>query len=227
MRGLANLSGKKRMRNALYICTGLFCLLVVRIGYIQFVQGEELQTLAYVQQTLDRTINPSRGTIYDRNGITLAMSASVETVTVNPTNISKDNKEKVARAFSEIFELDYETVLKKVSKKTSIETIVKKVEKDKTDELRKWMNETGITYGINIDEDTKRYYPFGNLASHIIGFTGSDNQGLGGIESKYNETLSGVQGKITRTSDASGSVIGTGEEEYIAGIPRRQLGLKY
>ena len=218
---MANISSKKRMRNALFICVFLFCILAIRIGYIQFIQGDELKTLAYVQQTLDRKINPSRGTIYDRNGIELAVSASVETITVNPTNISKDNKEKVARAISDIFELDYDKVLKKVSKKTSIETIVKKVEKEKTDELRKWMNDNGITSGINIDEDTKRYYPFGNLASHIIGFTGSDNQGLGGIEAKYNEVLSGVQGKITRTSDASGSVIGTGEEEYIAGIPRR------
>ena len=218
---MANLSGKKRMRNGLYICVGLFCLLAIRIGYIQFVQGEELQTLAYVQQTLDRTINPSRGTIYDKNGVTLAMSASVETVTVNPGNISKENKEKVAQALSRIFELDYEKVLKKVTKRTSIETIVKKVEKEKTDELRKWMNDNNITVGINIDEDTKRYYPLGNLASHIIGFTGSDNQGLGGIEAKYNETLSGVKGKITRISDASGSIIGTGKEEYIPGIPRR------
>lgn len=218
---MANLSGKKRMRNALFVCITLFLMLAIRIGYIQFVQGEELQTRAYVQQTLDRTINPNRGTIYDRNGTILAMSASVETVTVNPTNISKDNKEKVAKAFSDIFGLDYEKVLKKVSKKTSIETIVKKVEKEKTDELRKWMNDNGISSGINIDEDTKRYYPYGSLASHIIGFTGSDNQGLGGIEAKYNDVLSGVQGKITRTSDASGSIIGTGEEEYIPGIPRR------
>ena len=217
---MANLSGKKRMRNALFICLGLLCMLAIRIGYIQFIQGDELQTLAYVQQTLDRKINPRRGTIYDRNGVTVAMSASVETVTVNPKNISKDNKEKVARIMSDIFELDYEKVLKKVNKNTSIETIVKKVEKEKTDELRRWMSETGINYGINIDEDTKRYYPYGNLASHIIGFTGSDNQGLGGIEGKYNEILSGVQGKITRTSDASGSVIGTGKEEYIPGIPR-------
>ena len=74
---MANISGKKRMRNALLACVGLFSLLAVRIGYIQFVQGEELQTLAYMQQTLDRMINPNRGTIYDRNGTVLAMSASV------------------------------------------------------------------------------------------------------------------------------------------------------
>ncbi len=215
---MANISGKKRIRNALLVSVGLFSLLAIRIAYIQFVKGEELQTLAYVQQTLDRTINPNRGTIYDRNGVVLAMSASVETVTINPTNIASENKEKVARALSDIFELDYETVLKKVNKKTSIETIIKKVDKEKTDELREWMNETGITSGINIDEDTKRYYPYGDLASHIIGFTGSDNQGLDGVEAKYDDILSGEQGKIVRTSDASGSVIGTGEEEYIAAV---------
>lgn len=209
------------MRNALFVCIGLFSLLIGRIAYIQFIQGEELQTLAYVQQTLDRKINPSRGVIYDRNGVTLAVSASVETITINPTNISNENKEKVANALSNIFGIDYETVFKKVNKKTSIETIIKKVDKEKTDELRTWMNDNGITTGINIDEDTKRYYPYGNLASHIIGFTGADNQGLDGIEAKYNETLSGVQGKIVRTSDASGSIIGSGEEEYIPGIPRK------
>ena len=165
---MANISGKKRIRNALIVCVLLFSLLSIRIGYIQFIQGEELKTLAYVQQTLDRKINPSRGTIYDRNGDVLAMSASVETITINPTNISADNKEKVAKAFSDIFELDYEKVLKKVKKKTSIETIAKKVDKEKTDELRKWMSDNGITAGINIDEDTKRYYPYSTLASHII-----------------------------------------------------------
>lgn len=98
--------------------------------------------MAYVQQTLDRTINPNRGTIYDRNGEALAVSASVETVTVNPTNISAENKEKVALSLSQIFELDYETILKRVSRKTSIETIIKKVDKEKTDKLRLWMKES-------------------------------------------------------------------------------------
>ena len=162
----------------------------------------KLQSMAYIQQTLDRAITPNRGTIYDRNGQILAMSASVESITINPTNISKENKEKVATALSNIFELDYEKVLKKVNKKTSIETIIKKVEKDKTDRLRNWMNDNNIIKGINIDEDSKRYYPYGTLASHIIGFTGSDNQGLDGIEAKYNETLTGKKGKIVRKADA-------------------------
>ncbi len=203
----------------MFLCMVLvFLLLIIRLGYIQFVQGRELKTMAYVQQTLDRTINPNRGTIYDRNGEVLAMSASVETITVNPTNIAKEDKEKVAKALTNIFELDYETVLKKVNRKTSIETIVKKVDKEKTDKLRKWMQSENIINGINIDEDTKRYYPFATLASHIIGFTGSDNQGLDGIEAKYDEILSGEKGKIERKTDASGRIIGDGEEQYVKAI---------
>lgn len=218
MRFLSNITRKKRMRNMLAVIAIIYLLLMIRIGYIQFVKGDELQAMAYVQQTLDRFINPNRGTIYDRNGEVLAMSASVETVTVNPTNIANEDKEKVARALSNIFDLDYETILKRVKRKTSIETIVKKVDKEKTDELRKWMKDEGIVYGINIDEDTKRYYPYATLASHIIGFTGSDNQGLDGIEAKYNEVLSGTKGKIERKTDASGATIGNGEEEYVKAI---------
>ncbi len=148
----------------------------------------------------------------------LAVSATVETVTVNPVNIAKEDKEKVARVFSDIFGLDYEKVLKKVSKRSSIETIVKKVDKEQTDKLRTWMKENNITTGINIDEDTKRYYPNNELASHFIGFCGSDNQGLDGIEAKYEETLKGTVGKIIRVTDAKGGEIGREGEDYIAAI---------
>ena len=164
-----DISQKRRMRNALFISFLIFILLITRIGWIQFVQGSELQTMAYMQQNLNRKINPKRGTIYDSTGVALAVSATVETITVNPVNISAENKEFVARALADIFELDYETVLKKVKKKTSIETIIRKADKEKTDKLRKWMNDNNILTGINIDEDTKRYYPYNNLASNIIG----------------------------------------------------------
>ena len=156
-----NISSKKKIRNALFIALFILIALSIRIGYIQFVKGKELESLAYEQQSLDRKINPKRGTIYDSTGkYILATSSTVETVTVNPTNILNENKEKVAKALSNIFELDYETILKKVKKRSSIETIAKKIDKDKTDELRKWMKENNIDTGINIDEDTKRYYPY-------------------------------------------------------------------
>lgn len=216
---IGTLSKKKRMKREMIIAILLLALLVVRIGFIQFIQGEELQSMAYMQQTLDRNINPKRGTIYDATGKTiLAVSSTVETITVTPTTIKKEDREKIATALSNIFSLDYEKVLKKVSKRSSIETIIKKVDKEKADELRVWMQNNNITTGINIDEDTKRYYPFNNLASQIIGFCGSDNQGLDGIEALYDKTLKGSTGKITKLRDAKGGDIDDTSEDYIKAV---------
>ena len=213
-----SISSKKRIKNIFIFFSIILFLLIIRIAWIQFIRGSSLQSMAYTQQTLDRFINPNRGTIYDRNGIALAISASVETVTINPMVISSDNKEKVASALSSIFELNYDTVLKKVKKRSSIETIIKKVDKSKTDELRMWMEENNIVSGINIDEDTKRYYPYSTLCSQVIGFTGSDNQGLNGVEAKYDSILSGTKGKISRVSDAKGSILSGTVEEYTKAI---------
>ena len=213
-----NLSTKKRMRNILFIIFIIIAVLIGRLGYIQLIDGKNLSALAYEQQTLDRYINPKRGTIYDCKGTVLAQSSTVETVTVNPGNIKKEDKETVAKKLTEIFDLNYEAVLKKVTKRSSIETIAKKVEKSKADELREWMDENNITTGINIDEDTKRYYPNNNLAAQIIGFCGSDNQGLDGVEAKYDKTLSGTKGAIKRHTDAKGGEIGEEGETYVAAV---------
>ena len=219
---ISNMSRKKKMRNEIIISWMALIALLFRIGWIQFGMGSELQAKAYVQQTLDRSINPRRGTIYDSTETTiLAVSSTVETVTVNPVNIKKEDKEKGAKALSDIFELDYEKVLKRLNKRSSIETIVKQVEKSKTDELRKWMEENEITTGINIDEDSKRYYPYGDLAAQVIGFCGSDNQGLDGIEAKYNDELKGTNGKIERQTNAAGESLG--DEEYISAIDGNSL----
>ena len=212
-----SLSNKKKMKNALFIVLIIFILLTVRLSYIQFVWGAELSEKAGTQQSQTRTITAKRGTIYDSTGkYILAMSSSSEYITVNPMNISEEKKEKVARKLSELFELDYEKTLKKVTKRSSIETIVRKVDKEKTDELRKWQEENGITEGINIDEDTKRYYPYGDLAAQVIGFCGSDNQGLDGVEAKYDSVLKGTNGKIARQTNAAG--VSLGSEEYISAI---------
>ena len=208
-------SRKRRMRFALICSTIIFLGLATRVGYIQFFEGEKLQQMAYLQQTLNRNINPKRGTIYDSSGkVALATSSSVETITVNPVNILSSEKEKVATELTQLFNLKYEDVLKKVSKKTAIETIAKKVDKNQTKELRLWMETNNITSGINIDEDTKRFYPYNNLASQIIGFCGSDNQGLAGIEAKYDNELKGEKGKILKMTDAKGIDITDTSEAY-------------
>ena len=221
---VGNISRKKRMRNEIIVFWLLLLALTIRIGYIQFGMGKNLQSMAYVQQTLDRSINPRRGTIYDATGKTiLAVSSTVETVTVNPVNIAKEDKEKVAKKLAQIFELDYETVLKRVSKRSSIETIARKVDKEKSNELRQWLKENNITKGVNIDEDTKRYYPYNNLASQVIGFSGSDNQGLDGIEAVYDEELKGEKGKIQKLTDARGGDIENAMENYVPPIDGTDL----
>ncbi len=215
---MRNISSKRRMIYLMGMAVIILFLLIIRVGWIQFVNGEELQTLAYEQQTLDRKINPERGTIYDSNMNEIAVSSTVYTVTVNPTNIKKENREKIAQKMSEIFELDYEKVLKKVSKRSSIETIATKKEKEVVDKLSAWLIENNLGQGINIDEDTKRYYPYNDFASHIIGFCGSDNQGLGGIEAKYDTILSGTKGRITKVKDGAGGDIKDTVEQYTEAI---------
>ncbi len=220
----ASLKREKRIRNMLYIVISIFFALILKIGWIQFVQGEELQAKAYTQQTMDRNINPERGTIYDSTGkIVLAMSATVETVSINPTNIDKSDKDKLAKVLSDIFDLEYDTVLKKVEKRSSIETIAKRVSKEKTNELRKWLKENNITNGVNIDEDTKRYYPYNNLASHVIGFCGTDNQGLDGIEATYDDILKGEKGNIAKIADGKGGGLLDEGEEYTPAINGKDI----
>ena len=220
----SEISRRKRMKVWMLVVVLISCLFIGRIGWIQFVMGDELKQMAYEQQSLDRAVNPRRGTIYDATGKTiLAVSSTVNTITVNPNNISKENKEKVANALANIFELDYETVLKKVKRNTSIETIARKVEKEKADELRIWMEDNDIDVGINIDEDTKRYYPYNSLASQVIGFCGSDNQGLDGIEAIYEDELQGEKGRITKVTDANGGEIEGEGENYISAIDGNDL----
>jgi len=217
-----SLSNKKKMKNALFVVLIVFVLFTIRLAYIQFVWGAELSEKAWEQQSQSRTITAKRGTIYDSTGkYILAENSSVESININPTNIPQEIKDKVAHALCDIFELDYEKISKKVHKRSSIESIVKKVDKSKADELRNWMDTNGITTGINIDGDSKRYYPYGSLASQVIGFCGSDNQGLDGIEAKYDSQLKGTNGKINRQTNASG--ISLGEENYVAATDGNNL----
>ena len=220
-------SDKSRRKRLLILLTFSIIgslLFVIRIAWIQFIDGDKLSRMALIQQSMDRAISPKRGTIYDATGKNiLAVSSTVNTITVNPNNIAKENKEKVARALANIFNLEYKAVLKKVNKNSSIETIAKRVEKDKSDELRIWMSDNNIEIGINIDEDTKRYYPYNSLASQVIGFCGYDNQGLDGIEAIYEEELQGEKGKITKVTDANGGEIEGEGEDYISAIDGNSL----
>ena len=213
----------KKLFAAMVFIFVLFACLIIRIGWIQFVEGASLKELASRQQTLNKIISPTRGTIYDTNGKALAISAKVDTITINPSKFILKNKpgetlalqEKVAKGLSEIFELEYETVLGQVKSENSVETIIKKVEQESVDKLKAWMSENKITTGINIDEDNKRYYPYGSTAAHVIGFTGTDSQGLYGIENKWDDVLKGTSGKIVTTKDVNGKEISGNAQQYV------------
>ncbi len=160
----------KRLRTVLITAIILLILLVLRIFWFQFIKGAWLKEKAYRQQTSSQIISPERGSILDVNGKTLAMSEDVDTISINPTRIAKDKKELVAKGLSDIFELDYDETLSKVNSESAFQTIIKKVEKDKVNELESWMKQNKISTGINIDSDNKRCYPYNELASQVIGF---------------------------------------------------------
>ena len=195
---------------------------------MQIVKGKELREREQLQSIASSTIDAKRGIIYDCNKKALAISADVDTITVNPKLITvkvdgnvdeektKSLKEKIAKEFSDLFKLDYNETLNKLNSEKSTETIAEKVETDKVKELQKWMKDNSTYSGINIDEDTKRYYPFNNLASNLIGFCGSDNQGLDGIELEYDDVLKGTNGKLTTAISASQKAIPDSNKEYIA-----------
>lgn len=211
----------KRLIAVVWVAFIIFSILILRIAYFQFVDGGRLKELASRQQTTNRIISPNRGNIYDSTGKLLAQSAAVDTITVNPSKIKDEDdedvsKEKVAKGLSEIFELDYDEVYEKVTSESSVETIIKKVEQDKVDELKEWMKDNEIASGINIDADIKRYYPYGNLASSLIGFCDTDNIGQEGLELKWNNVLSGTPGKMVTVTDAVSGLIPDKNQSYVA-----------
>ncbi len=216
-------SKPKRFFSLSVILFIVFLFLIVKIAIIQFVEGNSLKESATKQQTTSRIISAKRGTIYDSTGTALAISADVDTITINPSKFIKKSdddtkvlQEKIARGLSTIFELNYDETLEKVKSQNSVETIIQKVEKNKVAELESWMKENKISSGINIDKDTKRYYPYYNLASNLIGFCGSDNQGLTGLEYYWDNTLAGTPGKITTAQDATQDLISNEDAQYYA-----------
>ena len=211
-----SLSVKKRLLVMLIAFTVFLIALTCRVGWLQIVKGSEYQKLAFEQQNTNRQIPPKRGTIYDRNGKKLAISASVEQVVINPRQVRESSKdiEKTAEELAEILDLKVENVLKKIRKNTGYEIIKRRIDKEIGDQVRKWAKDNKLS-GVFVDEDTKRYYPNNNLAAHVIGFTGADNQGLNGIEAIFDDYLKGVPGKILTGSDAVGNKLPFGEEKRI------------
>ena len=195
-----------------------FLVLAARLYQIQIVQHDEYEAAAIAQQVRETTVSAARGTIYDRNGVVLAMSAGVDTVYISPAEIERygEDKEAIARGLSEILGVDYETILKKAGNTNSwYEVVARKVEEDVAEQVRQFKSDGGYV-GIKIESDTKRYYPNGSLAAHVIGFVGLDNTGLGGIESRYDSVLSGESGYVMRSTTAAGTdMLYSSYEDYV------------
>lgn len=211
---------KKRIMFLLCVLTAALLFLVLRIAYLQIVQGSQLKTEALDQQTKDSIITPKRGTIYDTNGKVLAVSASVNTIYAQPSQIREDKGETVvAQKLSEILGMDYDEVYHKITKKVSYVEIKKKVEEDVSDKIRALKTDKATKKyftGIGLTEDSKRYYPYSTLASQVIGFVGSDNQGLAGVEASYNSYLKGTPGRISSLKNAKGTNMEEEHEEQTA-----------
>lgn len=204
----------------LMLCFGIlvFVVIGIRLFKLQIVDHEFYEEMAIDQQLRSTEIVAHRGTIYDRNGNVLAMSATADTIYISPIEIAIYNEDisLIAQGLSEILDSDYDSIVEKAEDTSSwYKTIAVKVTQDIADEVRNFKNENDLN-GVKIETDTKRYYPEGSLAAHIIGFVGTDNSGLGGIESYYNTQLTGINGELVRAKNSAGTdMLFTNFEEYI------------
>ena len=185
-----------------------FGLIVVSLIRLQLVDGAELQKAAVDQQLRDTTISAQRGTIYDRNMKPLAQSATVWKVVMAPAYIDKEDetlRRKISTGVADILELDAEDVYKRTEGTSYYDVLKTKVETDVKDRLVQFIEENDLGNTIQLQEDYKRYYPFGSFASTILGFTGTDCQGLAGLEAYYDEYLSGTAGRLVTAKNAVGT----------------------
>ena len=194
------------------VSTIFFAIIVCNLGRVIFVHGKEYSESAYNQQMKNQILSPKRGIIYDVNGNILARSVPVDTISLNPGKVCYTNgkiveNELIAQGLAENLGLDYNEVLEKINTKSSVVVVAKKVEQEKTKNLKTWLSDQKITTGINIDEDSKRYYPYQNLASNLIGICGDDNSGMIGIEERWDKTLTGTAGKIVTVQDVHKNAI--------------------
>ena len=178
-----------------------FGSVIIRLAYLQLVQGEELQRRAVEQQLSDTTISAKRGTIYDANGKILAQSASVWRVVMAPAYFDNDEQRQfVASRLAEILKLDEKELLEDTKQETYYVSVKRKIESEEKEQILKLQQEIKDKYNksniIALLDDYKRYYPLGDLASSVIGFTGSDDQGLSGLEYQYDDYLTGTPGRI-------------------------------
>ena len=203
-----NIMMLRRTRFLLIVCGILaFAVLGIKLFNVMIVHHDEYEKMAIDQQVRETEITASRGAIYDTNGKILAMNASVDTIFISPAEIAKNKEDPqlIARELSEILDVDYNKILA-MTKNTDrwYEVVKRKVEPDVSEKVRAFKKENKLI-GVKIEPDTKRYYPYGSLAAHVIGFVGQDNEGRYGLEQRYDSYLTGSTGRIIRATDNRGT----------------------
>lgn len=209
----------KRILIMAVIIIFLMTTTVARVFYLTIVRGEELSEKAETQQLKDTEITAMRGTIYDSNGNVLAQSASVWNVFIDPLNIKDKQRDLIVDEFANLFGYDADEKKEfydKTNHQNHYELVEKKVENNIKEKLSKFVSKNELGGCIGTEQTTKRYYPYGTLASSVIGFTGADDQGLSGIESYYDEQLTGTNGRIITAKDAKSNNIANDYETSIA-----------
>ena len=205
---------------ALSFGVAAFALLLARLYTLQILEHERFESLAIRQQLREAPTSAARGTIVDRNGAALAVSASVDNVYLSPAEIElyREDTELIAEELGRILGLEPAEIREKAEQTGSwYVTVARKVERDKADEIRAFKDRYDLR-GVRLETDTKRYYPNSGLACHVIGFVGTDNYGLEGIEARYDEALAGTAGRTVRTTNAFGSdLLLSGFEAYEPG----------
>ena len=207
----------KKMAIVRIVVVVAFFAVLCKFFYIQIFQHEEYESKALNQQTQETVIDAKRGDILDRNGNELAVSASAYMVTMSPTMITEEeDAENIAKNLSEILDLNYDDVYEMTQKNVSYVEVARRLEDDVTQLVNNFIQENpGYSSIIAISEDSKRYYPHGNLLSTVLGFVGIDNQGLEGLEMSYDEYLSGTPGKIISVKTQGGTSMPFEYEKYI------------
>lgn len=198
-----------------------FAVLIVQLFRIQIIHHDKYESMAIHQQLRETTVTAPRGTIYDCKGNVMAASADVYTVFLSPAEIARNSKnpketpEFIASGLAEILDMDYETILTKAKDtKSWYKTVATKVDDETAQAVRAFKAEHNLV-GVKLESDTKRFYPCGSLASHVLGFVGAENKGLSGIEAYYNDTLQGKDGEVARLTTAQGTrMLYSGFEKY-------------
>ncbi len=207
---------RKKILTVFLICAGVFVLLFVRLLYLCVWQADYYAGRATQLHERERSIKAARGRILDRNGEVLADNKTVCTVSVIHNQI--EDPEEVIRVLARELDLTEEYVQKRVEKYSSMERVKSNVEKTTGDRIREY-----DLAGVKVDEDYKRYYPYGHLASKVLGFTGGDNQGIIGLEVVYDEVLKGEAGMILTVTDAKGIEVEAAGERRIEPVPGHDL----